>query len=71
MANLNLEICDCICHTSGNFHHMNPCCSVCPHCNENIRVEFFNEHVENCTENFNPSALETCNSKDENENISA
>jgi hypothetical protein len=50
---------------------MNPCCSVCPHCNENIRVEFLNEHVENCTENFNPSALETCNSKDENENISA
>ncbi len=40
--------CDCTCHGDRHYHHIGPCCDVCPHCHRNIRLGFMHVHEPEC-----------------------
>lgn len=43
------EICNCPCHTPGNYIvHMFPCCQMCPNCGQGIRQDLFKQHTASC-----------------------
>lgn len=43
-----MEECTCLCHKDKNIVHCVACCNKCPYCDKNIRMAYYDEHVEKC-----------------------
>lgn len=42
--------CACACHHDPLCMHFAPCCSVCPHCGDYIKLGYYEAHKEKCEE---------------------
>ena len=42
------EICNCRCHHCESVKHLVPCCEQCPHCEQLIKIAYFQMHIEDC-----------------------
>jgi hypothetical protein len=51
MCRESFEMCSCDCHRHPDFvKHCAPCCYTCPHCGQNVKFLYKDQHVERCKE---------------------